>query len=921
MHKRAFDQVNSCLQQLQQRPVTAPNASSSNTFDRLNALEIDFGALKDDVQLQQTATQQLEQRICAAAANLSSAPRETTPKFDDQEIFSNSTKTDPIPWFHKFELKLQLHHVSEDKHHAYLYSRSGGACQAWLDNLLSKYGVVAADLYTKISWDDVKAAWHKLFQVAPSEIKAMDKLITFEQGTLPSVDWIAEYQRLTSVLDIRMGFKTVKHYFITRSCPALGNALTHAEDILTTTAELFDKAAQIIVTNKEAKNLNSSSASGPSRDQHRPKVAVVAAATPTDQSSEVLSANEGDRLAAALDGGRPGRGRGHGKQRQIGKLSTAGSDSTTLSTPSELVASRVTALRSEAHAEVDSPPLLYSYEDYAAWVVPTLGTYAQGQDVCAASSPSARDSAREFNIKVLDPLTSEDFTWLPLPTTSRLPGPQCAALCAHLHTYLSFYAPPTSSTDDEAVVGDILAYVTKVAREFRKQQYDDAPLLYVRIQVGQVSYNALLDSGASRNFMSQPLCKGLAISIRPNDCYKSAVKTRYGHFEWVVMPFGLTNAPTTFQAAMTNEFHTMVDRFVMVYLDDILVYSRTLEDHLEHLRRVLETLCLLSTKPTATSANLSGKSWNTWAILSHRSASVRCRTRFKPSKSGRSRGTSQISVRSLALPATTNVYQGILEDRSGAAHLTKLQCEDQPFDFRGDARESFLALKAALLSAEVLRIYDPLWPTCVTTDASGYGIGAVLEQHDGVDWHPVEYCSKKVPVVHSIDDARKKELLAFIHALKRWRHFLLGRSQFRWVTDNNPLVFNKTQDTINSTIARWMTFIDQFDFFPDHILGKSNRFADALSRRPDHCTPVYWTFEIDDDLRDSFIRGYQADPEFHDKFNFELSFPRDNEQGIMYEPWHWRFVGNSHSLKSFYSQRKTITPRGKLAPEPRYYSF
>ncbi|GBG84378.1 hypothetical protein CBR_g38351 [Chara braunii] len=198
--------------------------------------------------------------------------------------------------------------------------------------------------------------------------------------------------------------------------------------------------------------------------------------------------------------------------------------------------------------------------------------------------------------------------------------------------------------------------------------------------------------------------------------------------------------------------------------------------------------------------------------------------------------------------------------------MTKLQCEDRPFDFGEDARKSFLTLKTALLSAEDLRIYDPLLPTRVTTDASDYGIGVVLEQQDGVDWHPIEYFSKKVSVVHSIDDAHKKELLAFVHALKWWRHFLLGRSQFRWVTNNNPLVFYKTQHTVKSTFARWITFIDQFDFFPDHIPGKLNRFVDALSQRPDHCTRVYLTFEIEDDLRDSFIRGYQADPEFRDKY-------------------------------------------------------
>ncbi|GBG65806.1 hypothetical protein CBR_g53776 [Chara braunii] len=182
-HNQVFDQVNSRLQQLEQT-VAAPVASSSNTSDCLEALQMDVTSLKDDVQLQQTTTQQLEQRICTAATHSSSEPHETTPRFDDQEIFCDSTKTNPIPWFRKFELKLQLHHVNEHKHHAYLYSRSGDACQAWLDNLLSKYGVVVADLHTKISWDDLKAAWHKRFQVEPPE----SRLMVFEQGTLPSVD-------------------------------------------------------------------------------------------------------------------------------------------------------------------------------------------------------------------------------------------------------------------------------------------------------------------------------------------------------------------------------------------------------------------------------------------------------------------------------------------------------------------------------------------------------------------------------------------------------------------------------------------------------------------------------------------------------------------------------------------------------------
>ncbi|GBG83896.1 hypothetical protein CBR_g37767 [Chara braunii] len=369
--------------------------------------------------------------------------------------------------------------------------------------------------------------------------------------------------------------------------------------------------------------------------------------------------------------------------------------------------------------------------------------------------------------------------------------------------------------------------------------------------------------GSAKYFSKLDLKSGYhQISIRPNDRYKSAFKTRYGHFEWVVMPFGLTNAPATFQAAMTNEFRAMLDRFVLVYLDNILVYSRTLEDHLGHLRRVLETLLRAKYKANRDKCEFVRQEMEylghfvTPEGISPLSDNIQAIQEWSEPRN-------VMDVRSFL--GLASYYQRFIKGYSKiAAHLTKLQCEYRPFDFGEEARESFLALKAALLSAEVLRIYDPLLPTRVTTDASGYGIGAVLEQHDGVDWHPVEYFSKKVPIVHSIDDARKKELLAFVHELKRWRHFLLGRSQFRWVTDNNPLVFYKTQDTVNSTIARWMAFIDQFDFFPDHIPGKSNRFADALSRRPDHCTTVYSTFEIDDDLRNSFIRGYQADLEFRE---------------------------------------------------------
>ncbi|GBG63926.1 hypothetical protein CBR_g39930 [Chara braunii] len=261
------------------------------------------------------------------------------------------------------------------------------------------------------------------------------------------------------------------------------------------------------------------------------------------------------------------------------------------------------------------------------------------------------------------------------------------------------------------------------------------------------------------------------ISVRPQDHYKSTFKMRYKHFEWVVMPFDLTSNPTTFQAVMSNEFCLMLDRFVLVYLGDILVYSRTLEDHLEHLRHVLETLRCAKYKANRDKCEFVRQELEylghfvTPEGISPLSDKIQAIQEW-------SEPPNVMDVSSFLCLA--GYYQRFIKSYSKIAdNLTKLQCEDRLFDFGDDARASFLALK----SAEVLCIYDPLLPMGVATDASDYGIGAVLEEHDGVDWHPVDYFSKKVPTVYSIDDARK-ELLAYVHALEHWRHFLLGRRQF-----------------------------------------------------------------------------------------------------------------------------------------------
>ncbi|GBG58675.1 hypothetical protein CBR_g76 [Chara braunii] len=245
------------------------------------------------------------------------------------------------------------------------------------------------------------------------------------------------------------------------------------------------------------------------------------------------------------------------------------------------------------------------------------------------------------------------------------------------------------------------------------------------------------------------------IEIHPRDQYKTTFKTWYGHFKWIVMSFGLTNAPTTFQAAMTTEFRDLLDRTVLIYLDDILVYNRSLD---EHLRAILERLHIAKYKANRDKCEFAQQELE---YLGHyvTPKGIRPLEDKVQAIQDWSDLTCTTDVRSF-LGLASYYMRFVKSFQRIAAPLSRLQSPLVPFEFNDEARHAFHTLKTALLQAPVLSIYDPTLPTKVTTDASGYDIGAVLEQHDGIDWHPVEYFSQKVLPINSLDDARKKELLA-----------------------------------------------------------------------------------------------------------------------------------------------------------------
>ncbi|GBG60262.1 hypothetical protein CBR_g4215 [Chara braunii] len=199
---------------------------------------------------------------------------------------------------------------------------------------------------------------------------------------------------------------------------------------------------------------------------------------------------------------------------KLGKLSSAGSEATPLPTPPDTIALQTTSSASEEHAYVAS--LHEDYEDHAVQLVPPLDQPLHVQDTfaCATSSPSPSkpassptslgDASVLSRLEELDPLTPEDFQWLPLPPSGSLPKPHCNALMAELRNYLHAAVPAPLMEDGVAVV-DLREYIAKIDHEYATHRYDDtgAPLLYVRIQIRKAACSTLIDCGATRNYISQ----------------------------------------------------------------------------------------------------------------------------------------------------------------------------------------------------------------------------------------------------------------------------------------------------------------------------------------------------------------------------------------------------------------------------------
>src|SRR6185295_3717296 len=319
------------------------------------------------------------------------------------------------------------------------------------------------------------------------------------------------------------------------------------------------------------------------------------------------------------------------------------------------------------------------------------------------------------------------------------------------------------------------------------------------------------------------------IRIKKEDIHKTAFRTRYGHYEFLVLPFGLTNAPATFMTLMNDIFHEYLDEFVVVYLDDILIYSKTKEDHLKHLRKVLSKLrehrlyaklkkCeLFKNKVEYLGHYISGEG----IAVDERKVEV---IKKWPNP------TNLTELRSFLRLAL--YYRKFVKNFSAiASSLTTLLRKDIPYEWKPDQQEAFDKLKEKLTSAPVLLIPDQTKPFTVTTDASDTAIGAVLSQDYGKGDQPIVFKSRKLNSAELNYATYEKELLAIVHAIKLWRPYL-EEKLFTIITDHAVLKFIKSQSNLSRRQARWLEVLQSSNFDVKYRPGKTNVVADALSQVP-----------------------------------------------------------------------------------------
>ena len=322
-----------------------------------------------------------------------------------------------------------------------------------------------------------------------------------------------------------------------------------------------------------------------------------------------------------------------------------------------------------------------------------------------------------------------------------------------------------------------------------------------------------------------------AIPIRARDRKKTGFVTMRGHYQWRVLPFGMKTSPAIFQRILSNIIRRNgLSDFCDNFIDDIVVFSKTFEEHLKHIELLLQALRKEGFRLKLVKCSFAQ---NAIKYLGHiiGDGKVRpCNDNLIAIKNFPT-PTSKKGVRQLI--GKINFYRTFVSNISTRlAPLHNLLKDKAKFDWTSECETAFRDIKELLSAQPILAIYDPNRPVYIYTDGSGGGIGAVLKQpQDDNVQHPVAYFSKKLNPGQLKKKAMYLECLAIKEAVAYWQYWLIGRS-FTVVSDHKPLERLKLKARTDEALGDLALYLSQYEFSIVYSPGKLNVEADSLSRNP-----------------------------------------------------------------------------------------